>query len=540
MEKDIQNTILRIKNLEIGFASPFDKNVVKGVSLSLAKSKITALVGESGSGKSLTALSILGFTKLIDNSFVKGEILFHDDEKVIDLLNLSEVDFEKLRGSKIAMIFQDPYTSFNPIKKCGEQIVEIIMLHQKFNRKVALTKTLELFSQMGVEDRIFNSFLHQISGGQLQRVGIAIALASNPKLLIADEPTTNLDSSLKRELLDLLLKIKRENGISILYISHDLDAVKYIANDVVLMHRGEIIEYQNNTDFFNSPKNEYTKNLNSIFFNFDIKLPNKVVEKEENILEIINLKKYFSTNSLFSFLFKNKAIQALKNINFSLGKGEILGVVGESGSGKSTLARVIMKLIDFDNGKISYQGKNIKHLDKSELEKYRKEVQIVFQNPLSSLNPVIKIKSLLAEPLDVYRLYKNKLDKDQKIKNLVKSVGLDESILDKYPDQISGGEGQRIAIARAIAIQPKLLILDESISSLDKFAQRDILDLLLKLRKEFKLTYIFITHDLKLSKYFCNRILILKEGEIVDIGNTNDIFNNPTSQYTKNLLNAVL
>ncbi len=526
MTKRKKNIILEVQNLTIGLKGNSTFKLVDDISFSLKENTITALLGKSGSGKTLTALSIMGLVNHIEGLEVNGMLKLSNNE-LIDLKS-DDINPGKLRGNIISMIFQDPFTSFNPTKKCGVQLEEIAGIQDASIRK-SKDDILELMSKVGIDKRLYYSYPHEMSGGQLQRMGIIAALITNPVLSIADEPTTNLDASYRKEVLDLLIKIKDEFGISILYISHDLDAVKYVADEILLMKKGKIVRQVSKFDFFDRDKSE--KKINSGFES--IIANNSFRVGGDSILKLKNLSKSFSGNGYFSFT-KGKKHEALVNVSFDVKKGDIFGIVGESGSGKTTIARLIMNLIPVDSGSILFEGKPIVYDEKD--SGFRNDVQIVFQNPLSSLNPALSIRKLIEEAILSNKREKNNTGIENKILSLLNMVDLPETILAKTSAQVSGGEGQRVAIARALAVNPKLLILDESISSLDREMQLNILKLLFKLKKKHDLTYIFITHDLEVSRAFCNRLIILKEGRIVESGDVEEIFSKPKHSYTKKLL----
>ncbi len=526
MTKRKKNIILEVQNLTVGLKGNSTLKLVDNISFSLKDNTITALVGKSGSGKTLTALSIMGLVNHIEGLEVKGMLKLRNNE-LIDLKSNS-TNLKKLRGRLISMIFQDPITSFNPSKKCGDQLEEIAS-YQDVSSKKTKKDILKFMSKIEVDERLYYSYPHEMSGGQLQRMGIIAALITNPVLLIADEPTTNLDASSRKEVLDLLLKIKNEFGKSILYISHDLDAVRYVADEIILMKKGELVKDVSKFDFFTRDEGE--KEIVSYFDS--IIASNSFDIGANSILEINNLSKSFSGNRYFPFT-KCKKHDALVNVSFDVKKGDVLGIVGESGSGKTTIARLILNLIPVNSGSILFEGKPIVYDERD--SSFRNDVQIVFQNPLSSLNPALSIRKLLTEAVLSNKREKNLTGIEEKILSLLSMVGLPETILAKTSAQISGGEGQRVAIARAIAVNPKLLILDESISSLDREMQFNILRLLLELKKKLGLTYIFITHDLEVSQAFCNRLIILKEGRIVESGNVEEIFSKPKHSYTKKLI----
>jgi len=528
-ESDI---VIDIRNLVISKHKNQSKPIVNSISFSLKKSKITALIGKSGSGKSLTAQSIIGLKEYMNGLEIDGEILFNKNGKFVDILKLNSKEIEGIRGAQISMVFQNPYSSFDPINSIGEQLVEVLKLYSKYEDPRATA--IGLLSKFGVDSSKFDSFPHELSGGQLQRVGIAIAIANRPKVLIADEPTTNLDASLKREFLDLLLKIKVEFDLAVLYISHDLDAVKYIADEVALINEGEIVEIAKKNQFFSNPKKMISREILDSYYGDQVRKDIFKYNKKDFILEVDDIQKAFRKNSFF-YLFDKDRVEVLKNISFKLNKNEVLGIVGESGSGKTTLAKIILRLLEADSGKVFFLSNNVFEFEKRELKKMRTDMQVVLQNPVNSLNPAMSIKSLIKEAV-VLSGESDEIEIERRIYHFIDLFGLDIDILKRNSRQISGGEGQRIAIARIIALKPKLIILDESISSLDKIAQKEVLNLLNDMKNRFDLSYLFITHDLRVSREFCDRILVMKEGEIVDSGSANYIFNKSNNVYTRKLV----
>ena len=551
--------MLQVRNLTVKFLSEKDENeVVKKISFNLKENKILGIVGESGSGKSVTSLAVLGL--LPKNTIQDGTIFF--DEK--NLLTISDKEFQQIRGNKIAMIFQEPMSSLNPTLTCGSQVAEVLKQHTGLNKKEIYQEVISLFQKvkLPLPDRIFNSYPHQISGGQKQRVMIAIAIACKPDLLIADEPTTALDVTVQKEIILLLKELQKENKMSILLISHDLSLVSEIADNVIILFKGKIVENGITTDIFHSPQHNYTKGLINSKPNLNQrlkKLPtvedfikNKIstdvyTKKErdayhrkiyelEPLLEIVDLKKYFNTSVGFT---KKSFIKAVDAISFKLYEGETLGLVGESGCGKTTLGRAIMQLEKITSGKIFYKGRDITHLSKTALQNLRKEIQIIFQDPFSSLNPRISIGNAILEPMNVHGVLSN--DKERKIYviELLKKVGLEEEHFNKYPHEFSGGQRQRIGIARAIALKPKIIICDESVSALDVSVQAQVLNLLNELKSTFNFSYIFISHDLSVVKYMSDQLVVMNKGKIEEIDDADTIYKTPTSEYTKNLIDSI-
>ena len=551
--------MLQVLNLTVKFLSgKVENEVVKKISFDLKENKILGIVGESGSGKSVTSLAVLGL--LPKNTIQEGTIFF--DEK--NLLKISDKEFQQVRGNKIAMIFQEPMSSLNPTLTCGSQVAEVLKQHTGLNKKEMYQEVISLFQKvkLPLPDRIFNSYPHQISGGQKQRVMIAIAIACKPDLLIADEPTTALDVTVQKEIILLLKELQKENKMSILLISHDLSLVSEIADDVIILFKGEIVEKGNTTDIFHSPQHDYTKGLINSKPNLNQrlkKLPtvedfikNKIftdvytkrerdayhskIYRLKPLLEIVDLKKYFNTSVRFT---RKPLIKAVDTISFKLYEGETLGLVGESGCGKTTLGRSIMQLEKVTSGKIFYKGKDITHLSKTALRNLRKEIQIIFQDPFSSLNPRISIGNAILEPMNVHGVLSNYKERKVYVIELLKKVGLEEDHFNKYPHEFSGGQRQRIGIARAIALKPKIIICDESVSALDVSVQAQVLNLLNELKSTFNFSYIFISHDLSVVKYMSDQLVVMNKGKIEEIDDADTIYKTPKSEYTKNLIDAI-
>ena len=551
--------MLQVHNLTVKFLSgKVENEVVKKISFDLKENKILGIVGESGSGKSVTSLAVLGL--LPKNTIQEGTIFF--DEK--NLLKISDKELQQIRGNKIAMIFQEPMSSLNPTLTCGSQVAEVLKQHTGLNKKEMYQEVISLFQKvkLPLPDRIFNSYPHQISGGQKQRVMIAIAIACKPDLLIADEPTTALDVTVQKEIILLLKELQKENKMRILLISHDLSLVSEIADDVIILFKGEIVEKGNTTDIFHSPQHDYTKGLINSKPNLNQrlkKLPtvedfikNKIftdvytkrerdayhskIYRLKPLLEIVDLKKYFNTSVGFT---RKPLIKAVDTISFKLYEGETLGLVGESGCGKTTLGRSIMQLEKVTSGKIFYKGKDITHLSKTALQNLRKEIQIIFQDPFSSLNPRISIGNAILEPMNVHGVLSNYKERKVYVIELLKKVGLEEDHFNKYPHEFSGGQRQRIGIARAIALKPKIIICDESVSALDVSVQAQVLNLLNELKSTFNFSYIFISHDLSVVKYMSDQLVVMNKGKIEEIDDADTIYKTPKSEYTKNLIYAI-
>ena len=523
--------LLDVKNLSVRFkSSGHVVDAVRGVSFSVNPRETLALVGESGSGKSVSAFSILRLLPYPMASHPTGEIIFDNQ----NLLSITDKQIRQIRGRRIGMIFQEPMTALNPLHTIEKQISETIILHLGLSKAKAQIRVKELLELVGFPEGLsrLNAFPHQLSGGQRQRVMIAMALACNPDLLIADEPTTALDVTIQASIVKLLQKLKDELGMAMLLISHDLGMVKHLANNVAVMHNGKIVETGSVSEVFQNPKHEYTQRLiDSEPKGTPKPLPNNSQEQ----LSVDNISVTFENRSLFS-LKKLPSKVAVNNISFSLKQGETLGVVGESGSGKSTLAYAILRLIG-STGKVFFEGEDLPKTLKLMLP-YRKDLQIIFQDPFGSLNPRFSILDVVCEGLKVH-LPSDKSMYDEAV-NAMKQVGLDESFLYRYPHELSGGQRQRVAIARALVLKPKLVFLDEPTSALDRSIQADILNLLRNLQESHKLSYVFISHDLKVIRAMAHKVIVMKNGEIVEHADVKQIFNNPQHDYTKNLLKSCL
>jgi len=553
--------MLTVQDLTISFLSNGAQNtVVKRVSFTLEKNQILGIVGESGSGKSVTALSILGL--LPSNSKTSGKVTYREQ----DLIQTSEKEFQKIRGNKITMVFQEPMSSLNPSLTCGFQVQEILLQHKKIARKAAKDQVIELFNKVKLPRAsiIFNQYPHQLSGGQKQRVMIAMAIACKPDILIADEPSTALDVTVQKEIIDLLKELQQETNMGIIFITHDLSLVSEIADTVLVMYNGEIVEQGSSEQVFKAPVHNYTKALiNSkpnlrerlkklpIVQDFiDNKAQREVytseqrsdfhhkIYKELPLLELKNVATYFNSSKKI-FFGKEHLVKAVDNVSFKLFEGETLGLVGESGCGKTTLGRTILHLEKATKGEIFYKQKDITNLSKKELKNLRKEVQIIFQDPYSSLNPRIPVGKAIMEPMKVHGILKSKADRKKHVLKILAHVGLDPEHFYRYPHEFSGGQRQRIGIARTIALQPKLIICDESVSALDVSIQAQVLNLLNELKQDFGFTYIFISHDLAVVKYMADQLIIMNNGKIEEIGDADDIYKAPKTSYAQKLIDAI-
>lgn len=553
--------ILSVNQLAISFKQQGEVHeVIHHISFDLHKNEILAIVGESGSGKSVSSLAVLGLLPK-KNTIIEGSIVFENQS----LLDISEKDFQKIRGNEISMIFQEPMSSLNPSMRCGEQVVEILLQHTSLNRKSAREETLRLFDKVKLPtiEKIFRAYPHEISGGQKQRVMIAMAIACKPKILIADEPTTALDVTVQQEIILLLKELQLENQMSIIFISHDLSLVSEIADRVAVMYKGDIVEYAFAKALFSSPQHQYTKALLSARPSLDErlkKLPTiqdyldkkplsetetkseraqhlKMLYAQPPLLEVINVEKtYFSSAGIFA---KDIPFKAVDDVSFSIYEGETLGLVGESGCGKSTLGNAILQLDKATSGTILYKGMAINEMRGAALRSLRKEIQIIFQDPFASLNPRLTVGQAIIEPMEVHKLYDSTSMRKQRVLELLERVGLEASHYDRYPHEFSGGQRQRIGIARTIAVNPKLIICDESVSALDISVQAQVLNLLNELKTDFGFTYIFISHDLAVVKYMSDQLVVMNKGKIEEIGDADHIYEQPEKEYTQKLIHAI-
>jgi peptide/nickel transport system ATP-binding protein len=578
--------LIEIRNLEVHFTTQFGTiKAVDDISFNINRGETIGIVGESGSGKSVTALSIMQLLPKRVSKIVGGEIIYLSNEKKVqDLLKLSSDEILEFRGNEISMIFQEPMSSLNPVLTCGQQVIEAILLHQKINAADAEQITLDLFEKVQLPDpkRIFQAYPHQLSGGQKQRVMIAMAMSCKPSLLIADEPTTALDVTVQKKILDLMLKLKHEINASIIFITHDLGVIAEIADKVLVMYKGKIVEHGTVQDIFKNPKHPYTKGLLAckptlekilrrlpVIDDFmEVSSENgKTILKEKNadfeniikkntisleeynerqkhlqsktpILKVKNLNTWFSTKK--NWLGKTtKYIKAVNDISFDVFKGETLGLVGESGCGKTTLGRTILKLIKANSGSVEFYGKSIFELNEKQLKTVRKDIQIIFQDPYSSLNPRKTIGEAILEPMIVHNILDKNTERKQRVYELLETVALEKQHYNRYPHEFSGGQRQRICIARALATNPKFIICDESVSALDVSVQATILNLLLSLQEKYELTYIFISHDLSVVKLMSDRVLVMKNGKIEEQGYSEQVYRQPKSNYTKELINSI-
>lgn len=568
LEQENKNApLLHVQNLRVSFKGEDKQYIetVKGITFDIPANTTVALVGESGSGKSVTSLATMGLLPV-------GQSKIDEQSKIIfegkDLLSLSRKDMRKICGKDIAMIFQEPMSSLNPVFTVGNQIAEVLCLHMGLSRKQARQRVLELLKEVGIpspETKI-DAYPNQLSGGQQQRVMIAMAIACEPKLLIADEPTTALDVTIQKQIIDLLESLRKRRQMSMLFITHDLALVGEIADKVIVMRHGEIREQGAAEQVLEQPKDVYTRALlycrpqmsqrpyrlpvTSDFMrqeddvlveqSFDAsEIPERkrgLIGDEKIILEVKDLKKSFYSRK---GLFGKEEFQAVKGVSFKLAKGKTLGLVGESGSGKTTVGLLLMRLHQASGGQAFIEGKDILSLTEKEFAKYQRKIQIIFQNPYASLNPRFTIGQILLEPMQIHNIGKDDAERKQIALGLLERVNLPEQAYYRYPHEFSGGQRQRIAIARCLTLKPEILICDESVSALDVSVQAQVLNLLQDLQDEFGLSYIFISHDLSVVKYISDQVMVMNHGEVVEIANSDELYAHPQHDYTKRLLQAI-
>ncbi len=575
--------LLQVNNLQTHFKT--DEGLVKAVnnvSFTLNRGETLGIVGESGSGKSVTSLSIMRLIPNPPGFIAGGEILFSNRKgEEVNLIDIPESEMRTYRGNEIAMIFQEPMTSLNPVFTCGDQVMEAILLHQKVSKEVAKAATIDLFAkvQLPNPERVFKAYPHQLSGGQKQRVMIAMAMSCNPSILIADEPTTALDVTVQKTILEMMAKLKREIDSSIIFITHDLGVIAEIADRVIVMYKGNIVEQGNVYDIFANPQHPYTKGLLACrpplgkrlsklptvgdFMGFDAE--GKMIEKvasveemiksveissaqtdvryeklivQEPILQVKGLKTWFPAKKNF-FGKVLSWVKAVDDVSFDVYPGETLGLVGESGCGKTTLGRTILRLAPAREGEIIYKGRSVLDLSQSDMKELRKEMQIIFQDPYSSLNPRLTIGNAIMEPMQVHGILGSDVERKDRVIELLKTCNMLPEHFNRYPHEFSGGQRQRICVARALGLNPKFIICDESVSALDVSVQAQVLNLLIDLREKFQFTYIFISHDLSVVKFMSDRMIVMNQGKIEEMGRADDIYNHPQRAYTQKLISAI-
>lgn len=556
------DSILKVNDLSISFLQEKNwREVIHHISFELYPNEILGIVGESGSGKSVSSLAVMGLLPKNVSNINTGNITYLGK----DITKLSDKDFQNIRGNELSMIFQEPMSSLNPSIKCGDQVAEILENHTSLKSKEITTEVLRLFEQVKLPEpeTLYEKYPHQISGGQKQRVMIAMAIACKPNILIADEPTTALDVTVQKEIILLLKSLQQETGMSVIFISHDLALISEICNRVLVMYKGEIVEQGNAQQIFHNPQHMYTQALIGSRPSLDVRLKrlptiqdfldekerSETITKEvrtENLknlynqkplLRVVNVEKeYLLKTNIFK---PNSYFKAVNNVSLEVYEGETLGLVGESGCGKSTLGNAILQLDPATKGQIFYRDQDITKLSKSDLKALRKEIQIIFQDPFASLNPKITVGEAILEPMKVHGLYTNDKERKQKVLDLLEKVGLLAEHYDRYPHEFSGGQRQRIGIARTIAVNPKLIICDESVSALDISVQAQVLNLLNELKENFGFTYIFISHDLAVVKYMSDHIAVMQKGIIEEFKEADALYKNPEKEYTKKLIDAI-
>ena len=556
------NIILEVENLSVDFDG---RRVVENVSYTLRRGRTLGIVGESGSGKSVSTMALMGL--LPKNATVGGSAkLFDYGENACgptDILSLDEEGFRNIRGKRISMIFQEPMTSLNPVQKCGAQVVEMLRMHEEVDYKEARRRTIELFKEVLLPrpESIFDSYPHEISGGQKQRVMIAMALICNPDIVIADEPTTALDVTVQKTILELLRDIQKKHNIAVVFITHDLGVIAQIADDIAVMYHGHVVEQDEAKRILHSPRHPYTQGLLACRppvngrpqrlptvadFMDGAQAPDTAAERQKHtpavdevpLLSVRDLNVTYTLEKSF-FGRPRKTLNAVDGISFDVYRGETLGLVGESGCGKTTLGRAILRLIDSASGSISFEGKRLDTLTTGEMRRLRPQMQIIFQDPYSSLNPRMTVGQTIMEPLAALKTGLGRKEQREKVLDLMQRVGLEPEWIDRYPHEFSGGQRQRICIARALILNPKLVICDESVSALDVSVQAQVLNLLNELKDHFGYTYIFISHDLSVVHFISDRIMVMQSGRMVELDDSDALFRNPGEEYTRKLLDAI-
>jgi len=538
LDKDIQKlfklmkSLLKISNLSINFqVRKKEFSAVKNLNLSINENQIVGLVGESGSGKSVTAMSIMRLLPEPKATYGEESSIVFDGEEI---LSADKPSLRKIRGNKISMIFQEPMTSLNPYHRVGDQIVESILLHKAQAKSEAVSEAKNLMNLVEISeaDRRFMSYPHELSGGQRQRIMIAMALANKPKLLIADEPTTALDVTIQAQILDLMTKLKNEVGMSILFITHDLGLIEKFSDTITVMQEGVVVEQGDTKAVFSNPQHVYTKKL----INSEPSIKEVTLIEQPPLISVKDLNIFYPLPK--KTFFKNDFFQAVKDVNFSIPKKSTIGLVGESGSGKSTLGKALAGLINYQ-GSIIYDGSDIGQLNTKELKAIKKDIQIVFQDPYGSLSPRMTVGEIVGEGLDVHFNLSQK-QKDERIADTLRAVEINPDDRFKYPHEFSGGQRQRVAIARSLILNPSFMILDEPTSALDRSIQIQVIELLKNIQQQYELTYLFISHDLKVVRSMSDYIFVMRDGVIVESGPAEQVFSSPEEDYTDKLLNAAL
>lgn len=561
-----RSNLIEIQDLHVTFRDDDGtlRTVVDGVSFSVARGTTLGIVGESGSGKSVSCMSIMKLLPPAPRCEVKGSIRFYEsDDKSVELLSLDEKSMRSFRGRRISMVFQEPMTSLNPVHKCGAQVMEMLRLHEQVSAEEARKRVLQLFKEVLLPrpEKIFDSYPHEISGGQKQRVMIAMALVCNPELVIADEPTTALDVTVQKTILELLRDLQRKRHMSVIFITHDLGVIAQIADEVAVMYHGKIVEQGAASEILHHPQHPYTQGLLACRPPLDSRprrLPTVAdfmnhhdvkIEKEEardskseprnsKILEVRNLDvTYTLKKNLFGKPLKQ--LKAVDGVSFDVYRGETLGLVGESGCGKTTLGRALLRLVEQSSGNVVFDGQQLDKLSPGEMRRLRTRMQIIFQDPYSSLNPRLTVGQTLMEPLNSYHLLDSVEARKKKVLQLMERVGLSPDWINRYPHEFSGGQRQRICIARALVLDPELVICDESVSALDVSVQAQVLNLLNELKEQFHYTYIFISHDLSVVHFLSDRIMVMKQGQLVELEDADRLFRHPGAKYTQTLIDAI-
>ncbi|GAA4308997.1 ABC transporter ATP-binding protein [Nibribacter koreensis] len=564
--------LLTVNGLEIEFSTAgVHTKAVAGIDFTLQRGEVLAIVGETGSGKTATSLALLQLLNTPSARIINGQAIFQSEQLgEVDLLRLKEKELQKIRGREISMIFQEPMSSLNPVMRCGKQVAEALLIHFPISKKEAMHRTIALFELVQLPDpaKKFNAYPHELSGGQKQRVMIAMALACNPSILIADEPTTALDVTVQAAILDLLRDICLKRHMSMLFITHDLGVVAEMADRVLVMYQGKVVEQGTVLDILTNPQHPYTQGLLACRPSLHTQakvLPtvadfmkekhtaeyvdNKhkqeaptstpiVNKNKEPLIQVENLQVYLPVRRSI-FLQPKEVVKAVDGVSFEIYPGETVALVGESGCGKTTLGRALLRLVEPTNGNVLLDGIAWKNLSSKELRKRRKDFQIIFQDPFSALNPHMAIGDAIMEPMKVHGVLKSRQEREQRVLELLQTVNLLPEHIHRYPHQFSGGQLQRINIARAVALQPKCIICDEAVSSLDVSVQAQVLNLLNRLKREFNITYLFITHDLAVARFMADRIFVMHQGQIVEQGPAQQIFESPQHPYTHTLLQSI-